>query len=168
MTILGFLIAYVPPLRNDPISISLPYEDILQFEREHPGYLKMPVREAFEPEGGRVSDFHYLFSASTGTQCYEAIPHDPPHLRNGPVDMVYDNAFNIYNPVCLQYPKENNCHLYERISVEDRDNFLLFTHGEKTTWKLSTLQVWADRVTVFSFLGVPIALFLVKRRKATP
>lgn len=163
VTILGFVVAYVPLLRNDPISISLPYDAILQFEKEQEGYLQSPVLQAFEPSGQRVSDFHYLYSASTGTQCYEAIPRQLPPLRNGPVDMVYDGAFNIYNPACLQYPEANDCAPRERISVHDRQNFLLFIHGQRTTWKFSTLQIWADRLTLLGLLLFPPSLIWLSR-----
>ena len=163
VTILGFALAYVPLLRNDPMSISLPYDELLQFEKEHEGYLQLPVTHAFEPSGEQVSDFHYLYLASTGTQCYEALPLQRLKLRNGPVDMVYDGAFNIYNPACLQYPEENHCHPGDRIGATDRQNLLLFTHGEKTTWKLSHLQIWADRLTVLSLVLLPLSLIWLSR-----
>ncbi|MBI5794032.1 hypothetical protein HZA87_03025 [Candidatus Uhrbacteria bacterium] len=158
LTILGFAAAYVPLLLREPLNISLPYDVILASEQRSDGYLSSPVTHAFEPEGQRVSDFHYLFSASTGTQCYEAIPLALPKLRNGPVDMEYDGAFNIYNPSCLQYPEENNCKPKDRISTDDRENFLRFIHGLPVTWNVSALQTWADRLTLFALIAFPLSL----------
>ncbi len=163
VTILGFAAAYVPLLRNEPLNISLPYDAILASEQRSGGYLSSPVTHAFEPEGQRVSDFHYLFSASTGTQCYEAIPLALPKLRNGPVDMEYDGAFNIYNPSCLQYPEANGCKPKDRIRSGDRENFLRFIHGLPTTWKVSALQTWADRLTLLALTLFPLALLWLCR-----
>lgn len=164
LTIGGFLLAYMPMLFRDDISVTMPYDQVLQSMREADGYLEDPVSTAFEPTGDRVSDFHYLFSGSTGTQCYEALPLELPQLKNGPVDMVYDDAFNIYNPACLQYPEANSCVPRDRVRADDRQNLFRFTYGEKTTWKLSALQMWADRVTLVGLLLFPVIAFVLKRK----
>lgn len=158
VTLLVFASAYATLLRDEPVSIRLPYDTVLQSIEQSGDFLRLPVQRTFQPLGERVSDFYYLFSASTGTSCYEALPLNLPPLRNGPVDMVYDGAFNIYNPACLQYPEANNCSPRDRISVDDAQNFQRFIRGEKTTWRLSPLQVFADRVTLFGLVLFPLSL----------
>jgi len=165
VTLLIFAYAYATLLRDEPVSIRMPYDVVLQSKKQSGDFLRLPVQRAFQPVSERVSDFHYLFSASTGTECYEALSLNLPPLRNGPVDMVYDEAFNIYNPACLQYPEANNCSPRDRISVDDAQNFQRFIRGEKTTWKLSPLQVFADRVTLFGLVLFPLSLVYLFRRE---
>ena len=79
-----------------------------------------------------------------------------PQLRSLHPGSVYDveqNYFNLMNPACYQYPKENDCNPGDRISVSDKDNLERFINGMTTTWKVSALQWWSDRVSLISVIS---------------
>lgn len=161
VTLLLFLASYSSLLIDGPLNIRMPYDQVMQAELDAGDFLSLPVSNAFQPNGERVSDFYYLFSGSTGTDCYEATSTNLPPLQNGPVTMEIDGAFNMYNPSCLQYPAANHCLPGDRIALEDRDNLERLVQGEKTTWKLSILQIIADDVTMVT-LVLLLSLFFIR------
>jgi len=76
----------------------------------------------------------------------------PLPLKVGETKQQIFGTFNLMNPVCYQYPEENNCTPGDRIRIDDQENFESFTHGRPVTWKLSRLQQIADYTSLFTFI----------------
>jgi hypothetical protein len=111
------------------------------------------------------------FFAGSVKGCYEPIlnasgdPFGVLHL--GPISDRDNGYFNLMNPACYQYPKENQCVPGERIREDDVDNLYRFTHGEQVTWRISFLQELADLLSGLAFLVVAIiAVYLNVTRRA--
>lgn len=88
----------------------------------------------------------------TSVRCHEPLfgyggEHQISSVVPGSVYAVEDEVFNMHNPVCFQYPKENSCSPGDRIAISDRENFENFLRGEKVTWRISPLQRIADWIT---------------------
>jgi hypothetical protein len=95
--------------------------------------------------------------------CYDALFDDYPpfHLAVGAVETITNGHFNLNNPACLIYPKENGCQsLFEKIAASDRDNFLLLTQRKNPNWKTSQLQQAANAATLIS-LAAALAVFIL-------
>ena len=115
--------------------------------------MKEPIRKVQNLVGVKVSDFQYFFAHATGSRCYETIQSQKqPPLRDGPVNLAWSGALNVYNPACIGYGKENGCKPGDRIAIDDLENLQNFMNGRPTTWKISQMQRWADRVTVLTLV----------------
>jgi len=120
------------------------------------------------------------FLGNTALSCSDALLGSGgwPQLSALHVGSVFDqsdNYFNIMNPACYQYPKENNCKPGDRISINDRINLESFITGKPVSWKLSKAQILSDRISLYSFgisLGMLVSLLAPslggrkKRRKS--
>jgi hypothetical protein len=122
------------------------------------------------PPVTRVVEFVDFFAGSV-KGCYEPIlnasgdPFGVLHL--GPISDRDNGYFNLMNPACYQYPKENQCVPGERIREDDVDNLHRFAHGEQVTWRISFLQEVADLLSRLAFLAVAIiAVYLSVARRA--
>lgn len=156
VTVMAFIGAYAPLVRS--LEYTLPYDLINALVHAQPDPLMQPVTVVEDFRGIKISDFQYFFNRSTGSRCYETIQSSTfPPLRDGPVNLAWDGAVNVYNPSCIQYGAENGCKPGDRIRIDDLKNLERFVNGEPTTWRLSTAQMWADRLTVMTLLG--LALF---------
>jgi hypothetical protein len=98
-----------------------------------------------------------------------------PAIRQGPVTDTLLEAFNMTNPASLVYPEENDLGQFERISVNDKENFLNFIHNRPTTWKRPPNQYVADYVSLDAFilavvilLGYGVVFTARKSRLLTP
>ena len=69
-------------------------------------------------------------------------------VRTGPVQMVWNGAFNMMNPSCYQFPGENHCRPGDRITLADRENLDRFRRGLPTSWKISSLQYIANLLSM--------------------
>lgn len=114
------------------------------------GYLDRPVET--------VIDAPADFRDSTTYGCYfDTVFLDagePEHrlLHKGAVTFVRQKHFNLINPSCYQYGKENACAPGDAIAVSDAENFNNFRSGKPVTWKLSLSQIIADRVTLTTLI----------------
>ncbi len=81
-------------------------------------------------------------------------------LHPGPVRDVQDGHFNIKNPACYVYPKENDCspgdHFRED-QIEAMENFVSY---RPFAFKISTAQKAANALTIFGF-AVSVLVVLV-------
>ena len=156
VTVIAFVAAYLPLIPH--LEYTVPYDQIIAGLKAEPDPMNEPVREVQDLVGVKVSDFQYFFSGATGTRCYETIQsQNAAVLLEGPVNLVWSGALNVYNPACIAYGKENGCKPWDRIAVDDLENLQSFINGRPTTWKISSLQMWADRVT----MGTLVVLVLM-------
>lgn len=159
VTVIAFIAAYLPLIPS--LEYTVPYDQIVAGLRNEPDPLRQPVTHVENFTGMAVSDFRYFFAQSTGTRCYETIQSQQREtLIGGPVNLAWSGALNLYNPACIAYGAENNCAPGDRIAVEDIGNLEKFINGRKTTWKISTMQQWADRITVSALFVVLLTAFL--------
>ena len=119
--------------------------------------------------------FKFL-EGKSGIACYEPLFNKVGQkqidiLHVGRVTDENNGFFNMINPSCYQYPKENDCEPWDRISVNDEKNFNKFLRGEKVDWKISRLQAiadWTSGTTFFLLIGVLLYLtimFIYRIRK---
>jgi hypothetical protein len=153
LTVGALFLAYGSILSSeDLLRRNVRYDRILELLREH-RWFSRPVTQV---RWGGTFPFHVL-QGSTGVHCYESLfgyrgEEQVTSLTKGLVYEVRSGSFNLLNPVCLQYPKENNCHPGDRIAVTDRENFERFRSGESTTWRLSRTQHISDFISLATFL----------------
>lgn len=154
LTVVAFALAYGPLVSS--LEYTVPYPAIRDRLAAEPSILELPVMGVQDYTGVRVSDFNYLFNGTTGTRCYEPLlgGFERQTLLDGPVNLAWSGALNVYNPACLHYPEANNCAPGDRIAIEDIGNLEHFINGEDTTWKISAAQKWADGVTLAALLSL--------------
>ncbi len=159
LTIIALPVAYYPLLRSPELLRNLQY-DFLKRDLEKKEYLTKNVSLVTS----RGTDLTHVVRGTTGIRCIEALfgysnEHQITSLAEGPTDRTEDGFFNLNHPACFQYPEENECRPGDRIAASDRENFDRFIRGEQTTWKLSKAQVFADRLSFITLIGM-LALLL--------
>jgi hypothetical protein len=132
------------------IAIGHPYDVLLQEKAASP----FP-RNTFTHVVRSIDSWQTVLRGSTAIYCYEPLLSSAnwpqaKELRVGPVRQIFGGAWNIVNPSCYQYPKENDCKPGDRIRLSDSENFERFIRGLPTSWKLSTMQHAADAITLIS------------------
>ena len=75
-------------------------------------------------------------------------------LIAGNVNEVDGGYFNVTNPASLVFPEENKLVLFERISIEDDENFIAFIHHLQPSWQRPHYQHVFDSVSVLIFILV--------------
>ena len=162
ITVALFAVAYYPVMPT--LALSVDYGRFVSDWRSRKGdYYSSSVSEIVN---NGVNDFNY--DHGSGIHCYDAIyiamgGRQESILHLGPVTDIDNKSYNLINPSCFLYGKENNCKPWDRILVEDKRNFVDFTQGKPVEWKISTTQSVADMISkyffyVFSaiFLGITI------------
>jgi hypothetical protein len=155
-TIAGLFFALYPLLPSlfIPINIDEHRNHMALFDQN----LRMPVTQVVESDGDLIG--------TTGMRClnplleYAGNPQQRV-LHVGPASDVSDGWFNLMNPACYQYPRENLCRPGDRILEVDRSNFERFTHGQPVTWKVSELQHVADLISLFAFTTLIVLTVMV-------
>jgi hypothetical protein len=163
LTVVALPLAYLPLLQSPELQNAFQYEEVR--EEIHSGlFLNRPVTYV---QDGKL-DLEHVLDGTTAIHCFEPLfgyhgEYRNATLADGPSDAERDGVFNLLNPACFQYPGENRCVPGDRIPLADRSNRESFEDGKPVTWTLSTLQMWADRLTVItlslSFLFVILALW---------
>lgn len=77
-------------------------------------------------------------------------------------DYVYklaDNHFNMKNPACYVFPKENNCFPGEHFKINDRKNLTRFINYESFNFKQSQFQKIANTISLSVLLIVFAIIF---------
>lgn len=171
ITILSFVAAYTSLLHEETLQLTVPY-DRIQNEILSSNYLNQNIGRVQLLPAIMPSDIESVLSASTSPGCYEPLLTDATfrkHLTEGVTSTITNGAFNLNNPACLQYPEENNCTPGDLIAETDKDNFQLFINGLPATWKMSTLQHGADRISVLSLIAaMMLCVWAIIRRKMLP
>jgi hypothetical protein len=75
-----------------------------------------------------------------------------PEFVPGPVRAITDGYYNITNPASLVFPEANGLHLFERISVNDKENFEKFINYQIPNWKLPLYQKIFNQISLWSLL----------------
>ena len=154
ITLLSFFAAYAPLLWEQSLILTVPY-DQMQKQLDASSYLNQYVEKVHLLPAVMPSDLQSVLSASTSPGCYEPLLDNATFrkpLVEGLTSQVKDDAYNIYNPACLEYPKENHCAPGDRIAVTDAENFKRFVNGLPDTWKMSSLQYFADALSFLAFI----------------
>ena len=147
MTVLYFTFGYVGMVNTNAFWMQVSYAPLREALRSAHTF-SLPV---FLVEKGH-HDLTLVQRGTTSVHCHEPLfgyqaQHQITSIVPGTVTTVENGTFNMNNPACFQYPRENFCAPGDRISVMDRENFDHFLRGERTTWKLSSAQHIADWIT---------------------
>lgn len=97
-----------------------------------------------------TNSFNVIFGYSNESFFPEFVP--------GPVRTVTDGYYNITNPASLVFPKVNGLHLFERINVNDRENFEKFINYHEPKWELPLYQKIFNKISLWSLLFSLLAL----------
>ncbi len=68
-------------------------------------------------------------------------------LRPGPVSGVIDGVFNVKNPACFVFPKENSCNIGDHFTVAQRESAEKFVNYRAFPFEKSRAQKMADIIT---------------------
>ncbi len=75
-----------------------------------------------------------------------------PEFVPGPVRAITDGYYNITNPASLVFPEVNELHLFERISVNDKENFEKFINYQIPNWELPLYQKIFNQISLWSLI----------------
>ena len=82
-------------------------------------------------------------------------------LKKGPVTSMNESGeFNLINPVCYQYPHENDCNTSPNFKEDNKATFDAFRNGEYVHWNVSLLQKITNRLFLLVFLLCIFVIFL--------
>ena len=79
-------------------------------------------------------------------------------LHPGPVGEVRDGHFNIKNPACYVYPKENDCSPGDHFRETQREEMEKFVSYKPFGFRISTAQQAANALTLF---GLAVSVLVV-------
>lgn len=121
---------YVSYFTERKLGLTWQYDPNLYDQIQTRGEL-LPTKEIVRGSGDLVAMAHGLSTMN----CYEPMfgyHGDSMQLKitPGPVNRVDDGAFNMTHPGCFLYPEHFNCKAWDRIRVEDRDNFEKFRNHQ--------------------------------------
>lgn len=162
ITLIAVIVAYWPLLSSRTLLLTMRYDGVLQAMQES-NYLRQSVATVKLLPEAMPSDIEAVLSSSTSIGCYEPLLDGSTMrapLREGRADLVTGTTFNLQNPACFQYPDANGCTPGDKIAVDDKENFVKFTNGLKTSWKLSTMQRIADGVSLLALIFSMLFLFV--------
>lgn len=151
-TVVFFFLAYVGIVQTNAFWMQVPLNELREAVQRHDAYDRSVAQVL--PGGHSLT---LVQDGVTTIQCHEPLFGYSGDLqittvRPGPVTDVMEGAFNLHHPVCFQYPELYGCKPGDRIPVWDRDNFERFVRGERTTWRVSTLQTASDFVSLATIL----------------
>lgn len=162
ITIVAFVGGYYGILHQNTLPRTLPYDEIIAALDTQEDYIDLDVEEAFDMRGMGHSGFIPLIFGGNHIYCHEPMllgsSHLPDTIRVAPIMDEQDGYLNMYHPACMVYPEENNCESGDRILASDAENAELFRTGEKTTWKMSTLQHISNWISVLALLASVIII----------
>lgn len=144
-----------------PIEEELYSFDTRRVAEQHLRFVSEPmeslaVKEVVRGHGEAVS----YFGLRTNASCYEPLylgVEPAASLTAGPVLAISGAEYNLLNPACLIYPRENGCSAGDRIARSDRRSLEALLLRGATEWKVSQAQARADMASVLG-LGVWLAL----------
>lgn len=156
LTVIAFLVAYVPALMNEIPPRSLDYTEVQYHLKQNAGFLELNVEQNIDMRGQGQAEFVPLFVGANHVYCEEPLlwgdkPTMEP-LETGDVYLGWNDRLNLYNPACFIYPEANDCVPGDRIAVSDIENFTLFTTGEKTQWKVPIAQRILNWISVVALM----------------
>jgi hypothetical protein len=71
---------------------------------------------------------------------------------------IQNGKYNMFNPVCFLFPKENNCLPGERLNISEKDNFEKLINYKPIKFNISLVQKIANNINLFSVIILLIAL----------
>jgi hypothetical protein len=101
-----------------------------------------------------------LTQGASQLACYNAIfgyfNEDFPRgaLDPGETLVIKDSFFNVKNPACYLYPKENNCLPGDHFREDERDKVTAFLRYESFDFQKSRIQKIADYINVIAILAL--------------
>jgi hypothetical protein len=148
--------AYAPLIDPQTLRLTLPYDQLQASLRAAPAFTTQPVTAV--TANTRVSDFQPVLTGTTNVTCYEHVfGHHNEYLVTqvhvGPVEPADGGTFNLTNPVCLQYPTENDCQPGDRFRADQVEVLRAYVRGGPVAWKLSTVQRWSDGIALLALIA---------------
>jgi hypothetical protein len=106
-------------------------------------------------------DFEAMVRGEANPACYTAIwAHVPANaLHAGPVNEITRGAYNLINPSCYWFPRQNGCKAGALVAAGDRENFENLLAHRNPDWNISSAQRSANILSVAGF-GIWCAGFL--------
>ena len=71
-----------------------------------------------------------------------------------------DDNLNFFNPACFLFPNENNCLPGDTFRIDEKEKLKKFTNYNKFEFKQNPIQVISNYISIFSFIGCLIYLFV--------
>lgn len=156
VTVVALPLAYGTSLASFDLRMQ-PSVVLRQFEKaESAGFERLPVTRVIAADTDFLGDTG--LSCSGDALFLSAGKQRVPGLVAGSVSAVRDGAFNLVNPSCYAYPKENGCKPGDRIKASDAAALKAFTYGGPLPWKVSVAQTAADALSVLMLAACMLAL----------
>ena len=79
-----------------------------------------------------------------------------------------NNKYNLFKPMCLLFPKENNCEIGDVYSVNDEKELTNFVNYHPVNFKVSYLQQICDFLSVVTLISAIILIivnFIIYKKK---
>jgi len=111
------------------------------------------VGPPLRPGGAPLMRNDLVFAGLSQATCYNPVfGYRLEHLPTGPLHMgpaLSDNGkiFNIKNPACYVWPKENRCQPGDHFRVNQREQAEAFVSYHPWQFAISSTQRWANRIT---------------------
>ncbi len=81
---------------------------------------------------------------------------------------IKDNKYNLFKPMCLLFPKENNCEIGDVYSVNDKKELTNFVNYHPVNFRVSYLQQIFDFLSVATLISAIILIivnFIIYKKK---
>jgi hypothetical protein len=81
---------------------------------------------------------------------------------------IRDNKYNLFKPMCLLFPKENNCQIGDVYSANDERELTNFINYHPVNFKVSYLQKIFDFISVITLISTIILIivnFIIHKKK---
>lgn len=169
ITVIAFAIAYYPLMKSEELPRVMPVQTHRELAQKYKDFKNKDVTQMLMLKGG-LEELIPIFSGSNHIHCYESLFWQTDIFKSNPITggapaVQADGKYNIYNPVCLQYPQENNCKPGDRIRAEDGENARQFLSGKKTTWKIPIWQRVGNWISVISLIVAVIVIITEGNRR---
>jgi len=73
---------------------------------------------------------------------------------------IIDDRYNVFDPVCFLFPKENSCEIGDRLKTSERDKLNNLTNYKPINFSKPTLQKIANLISILTSLFSIIFIFL--------
>lgn len=168
---LTLIVALVKPRPTEAADAYDPSRVVLAWHISHDLGVSPPIATVSSARRNALEDEGLLVEGASHQLCYEPtfgyrlerFPRGALHM--GPVDDARLGVFNLKNPACYVWPRENRCAPGDHFQLSQRDALMRFASRRPFAFAMSTRQHVANAVTMSSLVGaLCLAAALAARR----
>jgi len=74
---------------------------------------------------------------------------------------IQNGKYDLFNPICFLFPKENNCIPGDKFTIDQKDNFQKFVNYKPLDFNIPLKQIIANYVSLFSIIILLITLSIL-------